>query len=225
MLPNDLEYYEDNKAVVSWVATEIVRDHYASWVLSYLGEIKFVMPEPDERKMTMVNMMADLFTHTLNAISQDNFDASFLVNALLSKLTSAFDKISNVVDEIKSRIQDMLSLIEGFNKLDSILSQISSISSTIDKIANTIEPALKATAQAASAVAIQSCSMTQSATGKDFTFNSGDNYDLSTTTTAKAQLPYCKELGREQFLEPNCKALVLAIGAGKQNLFVVDVLS
>ena len=225
MLPNDLEYYEDNKSVVSWVATEIVRDHYASWVVSYLGEIKFVMPEPDERKMTMVNMMADLFTHTLNAISQDNFDASFLVNALLSKLTSAFDKISNVVDEIKSRIQDMLSLIEGFNKLDSILSQISSISSTIDKIANTIEPALKATAQAASAVAIQSCSMTQSATGKDFTFNSGDNYDLSTTTTAKAQLPYCKELGREQFLEPNCKALVLAIGAGKQNLFVVDVLS
>ena len=67
--------------------------------------------------------------------------------------------------------------------------------------------------------------MSQSASGKDFSFNSGSNYDLLTTTEARSQLPWCKELNREQFLEPNCKVLLMAVGAGKSNLYVIDILT
>lgn len=217
-------YEERLEVEITWTSLVSIEGRYCAWLVSYLGS-KPVVIKPDENFDRMVNLFTDMFQHTLSALSQENFDLSFLLKAIVSKITSCFDKIAGVVEEIMDRVNSMLSTIDSLKNLTTIMDKIQSVSSVIEGVANTIEPALKATAQAASAVAIQSCSMTQSATGKDFTFNSGDNYDLSTTTTAKAQLPYCKELGREQFLEPNCKALVLAIGAGKQNLFVVDVLS
>lgn len=217
-------YVENANVTINWVTLTNTEGRFGSWLVSYLGS-KGITVEKDYRITKTIEMFTDILQHTLSAISQNNFDVLYLVKALISKFTSGFDKIASVVDEIMSRINAMLSTINSLKELSSIMDKLESVSDVIQGVANTIEPALKATAQAASAVAIQSCSMTQSAKGKDFTFNSGDSYDLSTTTTDKAQLPYCKELGREQFLEPNCKVLVLAIGAGKQNLFVVDVLS
>ena len=143
----------------------------------------------------------------------------------LSSIKSLFSPLSNSLDQVSNTISSGLEVVEGLQNIDNALSNISEIGEKIEEISSTAKPALEATAKAAAAVALQSCSMTQSATGKDFSFTSGDNYDLSTTTDSRLQLPYCKELKREHFLEPNCKVLVLAVGAGKQNLYVVDILT
>jgi len=172
------------------------------------------------------NQMTDMLVNTVQAIGQDgDFSADALFDANVRKVTSEFNKIADAVSGVDSVISSTLERVDELKQVGSLIDKIAEIGSKVKEVADTAGPALEATAKAASAVAIQSCSMSQSASGKDFSFNSGTNYDLSTTTTAKAQLPYCKELGREQFLEPNCKVIVLAIGAGKQNLYVVDILT
>jgi hypothetical protein len=170
--------------------------------------------------------LLDMLSSAISAIGQDTpFEGNTFLGSIKRKVTSVFAPLADSVDGVSSTVDSALEVLPELKQVDEMIGTIQEVGSKIQEISDTAKPALEATAKAASAAAIQSCSMSQSATGKDFTFTSGNNYDLSTTTDSRQQLPYCKELNREHFLEPNCKVLVLAVGAGKQNLYVVDILS
>lgn len=196
---------------------------YVQQIQEYDGEVG---TETESNDTTSKDTLLSMLNNVIYAIGQnEGFSAGDLVDSVTRKVTSIFSPLSNSLDQVSNTISSGLEVVEGLQNIDNVLSNISEIGEKIEEISSTAKPALEATAKAAAAVALQSCSMTQSATGKDFSFTSGDNYDLSTTTDSRLQLPYCKELKREHFLEPNCKVLVLAVGAGKQNLYVVDILT
>lgn len=175
---------------------------------------------------SITEQMSNMFVHTVQAMGQsEGFNAKSLFNAVTGKAVSEVGKVADVISGVDSVISSTLERVDDLKKVDAFIDKISDVGSKIKDIADTAGPALEATAKAASALAIQSCSMSQSASGKDFSFNSGNNYDLLTTTEARSQLPWCKELNREQFLEPNCKVLLMAVGAGKSNLYVIDILT
>lgn len=218
---NDMSGY---KAVWSCKMPSSDLNSYCAWVVSYLKSVSYGLKQ-DEQQANQISEMIDLISHAISALGQDNFDSDKLVEALENSILSSFDKISSVADDIDKKLGSFLDTQNLFDNMSGIIGRIQNISDTISSLEKTVRPALRATAQSASAVALQTCNMTQAATGKDFTFSSGDSYDLSTTADAKLQLPYCRELMRESFLEPNTKVLVLASGLGKQNLFVVDILN
>lgn len=200
-------------------------DMYYSWMVESLNpeEADVFSLQNEEASL---DLMTDMLVHSVQAIGQDDgFDSGSLFDAIASKVTFMFNKIADAMSGIDPILTSFLERADSLKDLSSVMAQIDEVGKKVKEIAETAKPALEATAKAASMVAVQSCSMTQSATGKDFNFTSGNNYDLSTTTESKSQLPYCKELSREKLLEPNCKVIVLAMGAGRQNLFAVDVLT
>lgn len=219
---------ENNNAEIKGSVLDTTSTEYYSWMVSKLEEhtldsdhIHFLMDHD-----AVIDQLSTMLVHTVQAIGQDEgFNASSLYNSIENKSLSEFGKIADAVSGVDSILSSTLERIDEFKNIDSSLEKLGEIKDTVQKVADTAGPALEATANAASAVALQSCSMTQSSKGKDFSFNSGDGYDLSTTTEARSQLPWCKELNREQFLEPNCKVLLMAVGAGKSNLYVIDILT
>ena len=176
---------------------------------------------------TVNNNLLSMFLHTIMAIGQnEGFEAEELLdNAIMRKPMSVFNILSESTEGVSKTVDTFLEGVDSLKKLDTLIDSIQEVGDKINEVAETAKPALEATAKAASAAAFQSCSMSQAAQGKDFGFSSGENYDLSTTRDARLQLPYCKQLNREHLLEPNCKVLVLAVGAGKQNLYVLDILT
>ena len=198
---------------------------YYCWMTSKI-DTKPIDPEKVRNTDSITEQMSNMFVHTVQAMGQDEgFNAKALFNAVTGKAVSEVGKVADVISGVDSVISSTLERVDDLKKVDAFIDKISDVGSKIKDIADTAGPALEATAKAASALAIQSCSMSQSASGKDFSFNSGSNYDLLTTTEARSQLPWCKELNREQFLEPNCKVLLMAVGAGKSNLYVIDILT
>ena len=178
--------------------------------------------EPEKTNNNLLTMLVS----AVRAIGQDGtFDADILFGSVAKKVTSVFSPIADSMDKISNTVDSALEVLDALKDVDSMIGTIKELGDKIESVANTAKPAMEAVAKAASAAAIQSCSMSQAATGKDFGFNSGDNYDLSTTTDSRSQLPYCKQLKREHLIEPNCKVLVLAVGAGKQNLYAIDILN
>ena len=200
---------------------------FYSWVMSKVGEVTNLDSVKDLINMDNVDgLLSEMIQMVISAIGQEGkLDLNVLLKAVLGKLTDKFKDIATLIEPIMNLLQSFFEKLDDFKQIGDIIDTIASVGDKVNEIAQTAGPALEATAKAAAAVAIQNCSMSQSATGTDFNFTSGMNYNLSTTTDSRLQLPYCKELGREQFLEPNCKVLVLAVGAGKQNLYVVDILS
>ena len=189
-------------------------------------DTKPIDPKKIRNTDSITEQMSNMFVHTVQAMGQsEGFNAKALFNAVTGKAVSEVGKVADVISNVDSVISSTLERVDDLKKVDEFIDKISEVGSKIKDIADTAGPALEATAKAASALAIQSCSMSQSASGKDFSFNSGSNYDLLTTTEARSQLPWCKELNREQFLEPNCKVLLMAVGAGKSNLYVIDILT
>ena len=219
-------YWDNTVSVLSYKLSspDINSTDYYCWMISGL-----VDSEPKEipsNKKEVNSIVNTMLQQSVSAIGQEEgFNPSILMKSVVGKAFSSLDTITDSLSEVTSLVQSSLERVEDLKKIDEMVDTIEEVGDKVKEVADTAGPALEATAKAASSVAIQSCSMTQSSTGKDFTFNSGTEYGLSTTTTSKAQLPYCKELSREQLLEPNCKVLVLAIGAGKQNLYVVDILT
>lgn len=200
-------------------------DQYYSWMVESL-EDKEVDVSSLQNEEASLDLMTDMLVHSVQAIGQDEgFDSGSLFDAIASKVTSMFNKIADAMSGIDPILTSFLERADSLKDLSSVMDKIDDVGKKVKEISESAKPALEATAKAASMVAVQSCSMSQSATGKDFNFTSGNNYDLSTTTESKSQLPYCKELSREKLLEPNCKVIVLAMGAGRQNLFAVDVLT
>lgn len=219
---------DSNNAEFKGALLDTSSTEYYSWMVSKLEEQE--LSSEDIHSLmdqdSVINQLSDMLVHTVQAIGQnEGFNASALYDATENKALSEFGKIAEAVSGVDSTLSSTLERIDEFKSIDSSLEKLGEIKDTVQKVADTAGPALEATANAASAVALQSCSMTQSAKGKDFSFNSGDGYDLSTTTEARSQLPWCKELNREQFLEPNCKVLLMAVGAGKSNLYVIDILT
>ena len=201
---------------------------YYCWMTSKIETREVQSTEINNTRNTdsITEQMSNMFVHTVQAMGQDEgFNAKALFNAVTGKAVSEVGKVADVISGVDSVISSTLERVDDLKKVDAFIDKISEVGSKIKDIADTAGPALEATAKAASALAIQSCSMSQSASGKDFSFNSGSNYDLLTTTEARSQLPWCKELNREQFLEPNCKVLLMAVGAGKSNLYVIDILT
>ena len=168
-----------------------------------------------------------MFSDALYALGQDSdFSVTDFLGSLQRKTTGVLSPLADSVEGVEKTVDSTLETLDELKQVNDMIGAIQEVGAKVKEISDTAKPALEATANAASAAALmQSCSMTQAAKKKDFMFTSGDNYDLSTTTDSRLQLPYCKELNREHFLEPNCKVLVLAVGAGKQNLYVVDILS
>jgi len=198
---------------------------YYCWMTSKI-DTKPIDPKKVRNKDSIIEQMSNMFVHTVQAMGQsEGFNAKALFSAVTGKAVSEVGKVADVISGVDSVISSTLERVDDLKKVDEFIDKISDVGSKIKDIADTAGPALEATAKAASALAIQSCSMSQSASGKDFSFNSGNNYDLLTTTEARSQLPWCKELNREQFLEPNCKVLLMAVGAGKSNLYVIDILT
>ena len=201
---------------------------YYCWMTSKI-ETRPVLPEEINNTRntdSITEQMSNMFVHTVQAMGQsEGFNAKALFSAVTGKAVSEVGKVADVISNVDSVISSTLERVDDLKKVDAFIDKISEVGSKIKDIADTAGPALEATAKSASALAIQSCSMSQSASGKDFSFNSGSNYDLLTTTEARSQLPWCKELNREQFLEPNCKVLLMAVGAGKSNLYVIDILT
>lgn len=201
---------------------------YYCWMTSKIDTRPVDKIEIDNTRNTdsITEQMSNMFVHTVQAMGQsEGFNAKALFSAVTGKAVSEVGKVADVISNVDSVISSTLERVDDLKKVDEFIDKISDVGSKIKDIADTAGPALEATAKAASALAIQSCSMSQSASGKDFSFNSGSNYDLLTTTEARSQLPWCKELNREQFLEPNCKVLLMAVGAGKSNLYVIDILT
>lgn len=226
---NPSKWPTDNNIIIT--GTHNVPDStstdYYTWMVSSVSpdetatELKDVVDEESSN-----NQLVDILTNVVQAIGQDEgFNVDALFNVTTSKALSSFGEITDAVSSVDSLISSTLERVDELQKVTTFIDKIAEVGDKVKDIADTAGPALEATAKAASAVAIQSCSMSQSATGKDFSFNSGDNYDLSTTSEARSQLPWCKELNREQFLEPNCKVLIMAVGAGKNNLYVIDILT
>ena len=198
---------------------------YYCWMTSKI-DTKPIDPKKVRNTDSITEQMSNMFVHTVQAMGQsEGFNAKALFSAVTGKAVSEVGKVADVISNVDSVISSTLERVDDLKKVDEFIDKISEVGSKIKDIADTAGPALEATAKAASALAIQSCSMSQSASGKDFSFNSGSNYDLLTTTAARSQLPWCKELNREQFLEPNCKVLLMAVGAGKSNLYVIDILT
>jgi uncharacterized protein YoxC len=167
-----------------------------------------------------------MFVSAVRAIGQGGvFDSDILFDSTAKKITSVFSPIADSIDKVSSTVDSTLETLDELKNVDSMIDTIKELGDKIKDVTDKAKPAMEAVAKATSAAAIQSCSMSQSAKGKDFGFSSGDNYDLSTTTDSRLQLPYCKQLQREHLIEPNCKVLVLAVGAGKQNLYAIDILN
>ena len=160
----------------------------------------------------------------------DGFSADGMMKAIKNKIMGMFDKIADAISQVDSIVDSAMdkTSVDG-SGMESIINNLKNtledLNSAIKKISDTAEPALVATAKAASSVAMQSCSMTQSAKDKDASFTTNDSYDLSITTEPKSLHPYHNRLKREKFLEPNCKILLLAVGSGTRNLVAVDILS
>lgn len=217
--------WDNNKSVLYYKVNEPDEKstEYYCWMLSGLEQKEFSTSGNKEKVESILNSMLQ---QSVSAIGQEEgFSAAPLMQSVSGKVFSPVDQIADSLTEVNSLVQSTLERVEELKEIDSMVETLSEVGDKVKEVADTAGPALEATAKASSSVAIQSCSMTQSASGKDFSFNSGNNYDLSTTTDSQSQLPYCKELSREQFLEPNCKVIVLAVGAGKQNLYVVDILT
>ena len=201
---------------------------YYCWMTSKIETRPVSTTEINNTRNTesITEQMSNMFVHTVQAMGQsEGFNAKALFSVVTGKAVSEVGKVADVISNVDSVISSTLERVDDLKKVDAFIDKISEVGSKIKDIADTAGPALEATAKAASALAIQSCSMSQSASGKDFSFNSGSNYDLLTTTESRSQLPWCKELNREQFLEPNCKVLLMAVGAGKSNLYVIDILT
>lgn len=208
---------------------------YYAWMVSLLKDKDVESPTqttPSEETSVdkdnpSVKKMTELLQHAVTALGmEEGFDADSLLSALVGKLLSAFNRVSDAVEGVKPMVESAIEEVDTFDDMGKdIQESLEKLSETVEKVTANLEPAIVATAQAASAAALQSCSMSQSAKDKDFSFTSGDNYDLSTTTEPHSLVPYYNRLKRETLLEPNCKLLVLASGAGTNNLIVVDILS
>lgn len=208
---------------------------YYAWMVSLLKDKDVESPSqttPSEETSVdkdnpSVKKMTELLQHAVTALGmEEGFDATSLLSALVGKLLGAFNRVSDAVEGVKPMVESAIEEVDTFDDMGKdIQESLEKLSETVEDVTANIEPAIVATAQAASAAALQSCSMSQSAKDKDFSFTSGDNYDLSTTTEPHSLVPYYNRLKRETLLEPNCKLLVLASGAGTNNLIVVDILS
>lgn len=170
--------------------------------------------------------LVDIFSKVMNVIGQDgNLDLNIVFGSQINNILEPLSQLSSSLSNIDSVINPVLEMVDGLKDISSIAGKVGEIASKVNDIADTSGPIMEATAKAASAVALQSCSMSQSASGKDFSFSSGDEYSLSTTSESKSQLPYCKSVSKEKLLNVGDKCLVLSIGGGKGNLMVIDIMN
>ena len=211
----------------SYFTTTKIKDSssFYAWVQT-ASELLQVKPKDLMDTESSESLITDIFQTIVSAIGQEgDIDLTSLIKGVLNKVTGSFGDITGLIDSVKEVITSLLERLSELHDITDIIGTIHSVAQKAQDIADTAGPILEATAKAASVPLPQSCSMTQAAKGTDFTFSSGDAYYLSTITEPKAQLPYCKELMRETFLEVGTKVLVLAVGAGQKNLYVVDILS
>lgn len=170
--------------------------------------------------------LVDIFSKVMTVVGQDgDLDLDIVFSSQINNILEPLSQISNSLTNIDSVINPILEMVDGLKDISSIAGKVGEISSKVSDIADTAGPIIESTAKAASAVALQSCSMSQSASGKDFSFSSGDSYSLSTTSESKSQLPYCKSVSKEKLLNVGDRCLVLSIGGGKGNLMVIDIMN
>lgn len=156
---------------------------------------------------------------------EGTFDADMLVGSVIKDSMEPLQQIAGKLTDLTSVVSPLLERMGGLKEVETIMDTLSETVEQVQETVEAIEPALNSVAAAVGGVAPQACSMSQAATGTDFSFNTGDAYALKTTTDAKSQLPYCKNLQREKFIEENTTVLLLAVGGGKENLFVIDILN
>lgn len=170
--------------------------------------------------------LVDIFSKVMNVIGQDgDLSLDIVFSSQINNMLEPLNQISGSLSNIDSVINPVLEMVDELKDISSIAGKVGEITSKVNDIADTVAPIMEATAKAASAVALQSCSMSQSANGKDFSFSSGNEYSLSTTSESKSQLPYCKSVLKEKLLNVGDKCLVLSIGGGKGNLMVIDIMN
>jgi hypothetical protein len=197
-----------------------------------LVDSKEIEAKDVQSKEASNKVITDMLQDSVTSMGMtEGFNSTYMMKAIKSKIMSTFDKIADAISQVSSAVDSSMSksLVDTSSGMESIIDNLSAglktLKDTLEKVYETAEPALVATAKAASAVAIQSCSMSQNAKDKDASFTTNDSYDLSITTEPKSLHPYHNRLKREKFLEPNCKLLILAVGSGTKNLVAVDILS
>lgn len=195
-------------------------DKFYSWINleSAVKEVSLSSEKSDK-------IVEEVFQSAVTALGLDSdIDIDGLINSLFGKVTAPLNDISNKIESVSAKIQSFLEREDLSQVVESLETITAGLESKVNGIVETTMPIIESTAKAASSISLQSCSMSQSSTGRDFSFTSGDNYDLSTTVDERLQTPYCKEIKRESLLEPNTKVLVLSVGIGKKNLYVIDIL-
>ena len=169
--------------------------------------------------------LIDIFSKVMNVIGQDSdLNLDIVFGSQMNNMLEPLGQLSTSVSSLDSVMSPVLETVDELKDISNVANKVAEVASKVGDIADSAGPVLEATAKAASAVAIQSCSMSQSAKGKDFSFSSGENYSLSTISEQKSQLPYCKTISKDSLLNVGDKCMVLGIGGGKGNLVVIDII-
>ena len=169
--------------------------------------------------------LIDIFSKVMNVIGQDSdLNLDIVFGSQMNNMLEPLGQLSTSVSSLDSVMSPVLETVDELKDISNVANKVAEVASKVGDIADSAGPVLEATAKAASAVALQSCSMSQSAKGKDFSFSSGENYSLSTISEQKSQLPYCKTISKDSLLNVGDKCMVLGIGGGKGNLVVIDII-